>query len=115
MRGYYYKQTDKSPDLWTVGCSHDGVWYADSDHDDRNDASQRVHYLNGGTTPHVIITKEQQDKLDTLKRCVQESYNDMKHYEHWFDETVRRYEAADTKYTELLYKINYSDATTHGN
>jgi len=113
--GYYYKQTAKNPDLWTVGYSDDGVWYADSDHDDRNDASQRVYYLNGGTQLEVIITKEQQDKLDTLKRCVQESYNQMKHYEHWYDETERRYLEADRKYTELLFKINNSDASTNGN
>ena len=35
--------------LWTVGFySPDGKWHPDSDHDSREKAAERVHYLNGG-------------------------------------------------------------------
>ena len=35
--------------LWTVGFySPDGVWHSDSDHDTKEKAAERVHYLNGG-------------------------------------------------------------------
>ena len=35
--------------LWTVGFySPDGTFHPDSDHDDREKARERVHYLNGG-------------------------------------------------------------------
>ena len=37
--------------LWTVGFySPNGKWHPDSDHNNRDDAARRVHYLNGGTT-----------------------------------------------------------------
>ena len=37
------------PNLWTVGFySPDGGWHADSDHDTKEKAGERVHYLNGG-------------------------------------------------------------------
>lgn len=37
------------PGLWTVGFySPDGRWHSDSDHNSRDDARERVHYLNGG-------------------------------------------------------------------
>lgn len=44
---YYYRRTE--PQLWTVG--HDtaeGAWETDSDHDVREEAAQRVAFLNGG-------------------------------------------------------------------
>lgn len=44
---WVYKQTEHN--LWTVGFySPDGQWHGDSDHDDRELAATRVHYLNGG-------------------------------------------------------------------
>lgn len=37
------------PGLWTVGFyAPDGTWNTDSDHNNRDDAAARVHYLNGG-------------------------------------------------------------------
>ena len=37
------------PGLWTVGFySPDGKFHTDSDHDSRESAAERVHYLNGG-------------------------------------------------------------------
>jgi hypothetical protein len=37
------------PELWTVGFyDPSGKWNADSDHDSREEAAKRVHYLNGG-------------------------------------------------------------------
>lgn len=37
------------PGLWTVGFyAPNGTWHTDSDHDDRDQAAARCHYLNGG-------------------------------------------------------------------
>jgi hypothetical protein len=37
------------PGLWTVGFyAPNGEWHTDSDHNHRDDAAERVHYLNGG-------------------------------------------------------------------
>lgn len=37
------------PGLFTVGFySPDGKWHPDSDHDTRDEAAKRVHFLNGG-------------------------------------------------------------------
>lgn len=37
------------PGLWTVGYyGPTGVWFSESDHDIREKAAERVHYLNGG-------------------------------------------------------------------
>src|SRR5690606_13942329 len=37
------------PSCWTVGFySPDGKWNSDSDHSSKKEASERVHYLNGG-------------------------------------------------------------------
>jgi hypothetical protein len=45
---YVYVQSE--PYLWTVGFyDPNGKWHSDSDHSDRKDAADRVHYLNGGT------------------------------------------------------------------
>jgi hypothetical protein len=44
---WVYMRTE--PQLWTVGFyTPDGVWKTDSDHDVRDEAAKRVHYLNGG-------------------------------------------------------------------
>lgn len=37
------------PNLWTVGFySPDGKWHTDSDWEYKEQAAERVHYLNGG-------------------------------------------------------------------
>ena len=44
---YVYIRSE--PGLWTVGFyDPSGKWYAESDHDTRESAATRVHYLNGG-------------------------------------------------------------------
>lgn len=44
---WVYVQSERN--LWTVGHhSPDGKWHPDSDHDSREAAAARVHYLNGG-------------------------------------------------------------------
>ena len=44
---YVYIQSERT--LWTVGFySPDGEWHPDSDHSSKEEAAQRVHYLNGG-------------------------------------------------------------------
>ena len=38
------------PNVYTVGYyGPNGGWQSDSDHDDKEGAAARVHYLNGGT------------------------------------------------------------------
>lgn len=47
MSGYVYIRTEHS--LWTVGFyTPDGVWKPESDHDSKEEAAKRVHWLNGG-------------------------------------------------------------------
>ena len=42
---------DSEPGLWTTGFyDPDGNWHPDRDFTNPNDAAERVHYLNGGTT-----------------------------------------------------------------
>lgn len=45
---WIYMQTE--PNLYTVGFfdPRDNEWHTDSDHDIREDAAKRVHWLNGG-------------------------------------------------------------------
>lgn len=46
MSGYVYIRTEHS--LWTVGFyTPDGVWKPESDHDSKEEAAKRVHWLNG--------------------------------------------------------------------
>jgi hypothetical protein len=46
MRWVYIRS---EPGLFTVGFyAPDGKWNTDSDHGSRDDAAERVHYLNGG-------------------------------------------------------------------
>jgi hypothetical protein len=46
---YVYIRVKGEPSLWTVGFyDPSGEWHPDSDHDTRDDAAARVHYLNGG-------------------------------------------------------------------
>lgn len=49
MSRYVYRQTERSPALYTVGFfPPGGEWEAESDHTSPGDASKRVHWLNGG-------------------------------------------------------------------
>ncbi len=44
---YVYIESEKG--LYTVGFySPDGKWHPESDHNSRDQASKRVHFLNGG-------------------------------------------------------------------
>jgi hypothetical protein len=46
---YMYKLTVTDPETWSVGFyTPTGAFYPDSDHTKREDAAQRVNYLNGG-------------------------------------------------------------------
>jgi len=47
--GIMYVYILSEPGLWTVGFyDPSGKWHADSDHTSREEAAERVHYLNGG-------------------------------------------------------------------
>jgi hypothetical protein len=58
MTNYVYLKSE--PGLWTVGFyKPGGGWEAESDHDSRESAAERVHWLNGGERPPTpAITKE---------------------------------------------------------
>ena len=44
---YLYQSFE--PGLYTVGCyTPDGKWIPESDHGSKEEAAERVHYLNGG-------------------------------------------------------------------
>jgi len=50
-----YVYINSEPGLWTVGFyAPDGSWHSDSDHNDREEAAKRVHYLNGGAKPPAV-------------------------------------------------------------
>ena len=52
-----YVYINSEPGLWTVGFySPNGEWHPDSDHADRNEASERVAWLNGSrpTMPQSV-------------------------------------------------------------
>ena len=44
---YVYIRSE--PQLWTVGFyTPDGAWETESNHDSKEEAAERVHWLNGG-------------------------------------------------------------------
>lgn len=54
---YVYRKTE--PQLWTVGYyTPSGAWEPESDHDNRDDAAARCHYLNGGAAAAVPTDHE---------------------------------------------------------
>jgi hypothetical protein len=49
---YVYERTEQR--LYTVGhYDPSGKWHAESDHDNKESAAERVHYLNGGNDDSV--------------------------------------------------------------
>jgi hypothetical protein len=55
---YIYIQTERNPALFTVGFYRpDGRWEGDSDHSDREEAADRVHWLNGGEKETQVDNK----------------------------------------------------------
>lgn len=64
---WVYKRSE--PGLWTVGFYDPaGKWHPDSDHGTREEAAQRVHYLNGGGEPTRRSTGWRYD--DALSRLL---------------------------------------------
>jgi DNA-directed RNA polymerase specialized sigma24 family protein len=50
---YVYIQSERNPDLWTVGFyTPGGEWIPESDHGNPEDAAERVYYLNGKQAGH---------------------------------------------------------------
>jgi len=50
---YVYIESEHNPSgsLWTVGFySPDGKWHPESDYDTKEEAAERVHWLNGDNT-----------------------------------------------------------------
>lgn len=47
-----YVHIKSEPRLWTVGFYNpNGKWITNSDHNDREEAANRVAWLNGGVSP----------------------------------------------------------------
>lgn len=97
---WYYKLTESSADhrLYTVMFEeHDGDVVTDSDHNDREEAARRVHWLNGGA--HVAPTDETAAgkitiALEALGKC-------KRHFElHWTRPEQARI------YVDILRAIN---------
>ncbi len=53
---YCYIQSER--ELWTVGFyKPNGEWHSESDHDSKEKAAERVHWLNGGDhVPRAVRT-----------------------------------------------------------
>jgi len=52
---YVYIKTESN--LWTVGFySPDGKWNPESDHQNKDNAAYRCHWLNGGGDPLEVYT-----------------------------------------------------------
>lgn len=48
MKPYVYIKSE--PNLWTVGFYDPyGNWISEKDYDSKQEAAERVHYLNGGS------------------------------------------------------------------
>lgn len=53
-----YVYIKSEPQLWTVGFyTPDGRWISESDYEYRDDAAERVHWLNGGGNPSDTINE----------------------------------------------------------
>lgn len=66
-----YVYIESEHNLWTVGFyDPKGNWHPDSDHDDRNSAGERVHYLNGGQEPEnpYILHGEELERACKARR-----------------------------------------------
>ncbi len=64
---YVYKETERNSNgiLYTVGFySPDGKWNPESDHDSKESAGERVHYLNGGFDTLLGLTLQTLAKLE---------------------------------------------------
>ncbi len=63
---YTYKRTEFSPfELYTVGTHDSGKWESESDHNTKEEAAKRVHYLNGGT--NIQLLKALKEILQILR------------------------------------------------
>lgn len=52
--GYVYIKSE--PSLWTVGFySPDGKWHTDGDYSTKEEAAERVRWLNGGSISNQVI------------------------------------------------------------
>jgi hypothetical protein len=68
---YVYIESEKG--LWTVGFySPDDKWHPESDHDSKEKATERVHYLNGGHSegnPYLLTGEELRRTEEKAKRA----------------------------------------------
>jgi len=54
-----YVYIKSEPTLWTVGFyKPDGTWEPESDHDSKESAAARVHWLNGGSNAEDEVTSQ---------------------------------------------------------
>ena len=61
---YVYIQSESG--LWTVGFySPDGKWNPESDHSSKEEAANRIHWLNGGEIEPVVIQQKDSGRSPT--------------------------------------------------
>lgn len=68
---YVYMQTESAPySVWTVGFyDKSGKWEPESDHDSREAAAKRVHYLNGERETESLKIYVKNQTGDTIDFC----------------------------------------------
>lgn len=81
--GYIYKRTEKQ--LWTVMTFDSGKCITESDHDSREAAAARVHYLNGGSESEFLV----QDIDDISKPDINEQLSDAAKDATWLTRYIR--------------------------
>ena len=66
MSNYVYIQSE--PGLWTVGFYNpDDEWIPESDHDNKQEAAERVNYLNGGLGEEAPTREELKIYADLVR------------------------------------------------
>lgn len=91
---YTYIQSEHNEfgGLWTVGDYGGGKWNPESDHDNKEEAADRVRYLNGGNT----LTPVQQAAPELLE-ALELAYQLIKQRQENTDELFPTFKAAINK------------------
>lgn len=98
---YYYQRTE--PGLWTVGTGEGRDWHPDSDHGSREEAADRVHYLNGGPDAKLRArVAELEAKNAELEAHIQQLSGDIGHRHDAADAARQRIEDLEEQRTETI-------------
>lgn len=70
---WFYILSETGPDhrLYTVGYEdQNGDWHTDSDHNDKEEAAKRVHYLNGGSNNSAPIAVNMLKMFEAIEMAI---------------------------------------------